>query len=76
MVERLLRLRCSDCGEEFIVKEREIDDLPLTCPICTAEVDIGEVPDDEDDELEDDEEVDEDKADPEEEPEENESESG
>ena len=71
MVERLLRLRCSDCGEDFIVKEREIDDLPLTCPICTAEVDIGEVPDDEDDE-----EVDEDEADAEEEPEENESESG
>lgn len=76
MVERLLRLRCSDCGEDFIVKERESDDLSLTCPICTAEVDIGEVPDDEDDELEDDEEVDADEADPEEERDEDQTESG
>lgn len=59
MTERLLRPRCTECGHDFIVKERDVDDFPLACPFCTAQVDINEEPeedgDEPDDELGDDE---------------------
>ena len=47
---RLLRLRCGECHQEFVLAEGDVDDLPLRCIVCWTPVHrCDELDDDADD---------------------------
>lgn len=50
MAEPMLRLRCADCGKQFVVDEPDVEGQLLTCPHCEADVDLDAEEEDQDDE--------------------------